>query len=69
MRLQDLSFREGEATSLDVIDARLSLGRARIARAEAAYQFDVRLAQLLELTAQTDRYADYARNADKVLEP
>jgi outer membrane protein TolC len=69
VRLQELSFREGEATSLDVIDARLSLGSARIERAEAAYQFDLRLAQLLELTAQTDRYGEYARRADKVLEP
>jgi outer membrane protein TolC len=69
VRLQDLSFREGEATSLDVIDARLSLGNARIERAEAAYQFDLRLAQLLELTAQTDRYSAYARNADTVVEP
>jgi outer membrane protein TolC len=69
VRMQDLSFREGEATSLDVIDARLSLGKARIERAEAAYQFDLRLAQLLELTAQTDQYSAYARNADKVVEP
>ena len=69
VRLQELSFREGEATSLDVIDARLSLGRARIDRAQAAYQFDLTLAQLLELSAQTDRYGEYARKADKVLAP
>ena len=69
VRLQELSFREGEATSLDVIDARLSLGKARIDRAQAAYQFDLTLAQLLELSAQTDCYGEYARRADKVLAP
>jgi outer membrane protein TolC len=68
VRLQELSFREGEATSLDVIDARTSLGAARIERADAAYQFDLTLAQLLELSGQTDRFGEYARRADKVLE-
>jgi outer membrane protein TolC len=69
VRLQELSFREGEATSLDVIDARLSLGRARIDRAQAAYEFDLTLVQLLELAGQTDRYGDYIRRADKVVDP
>jgi outer membrane protein TolC len=69
VRLQELSFREGEATSLDVIDARLSLARARIERARAAYQFDLTLAQLLELTGQTERFGEYARSPDRVLEP
>jgi outer membrane protein TolC len=69
VRLQELSFREGEATSLDVIDARLSLGRARIDRAQAAYEFDLTLVQLLELAGQTDRYGEYIRRADKVVDP
>jgi outer membrane protein TolC len=68
VRLQELSFREGEATSLDVIDARVSLGRARIERAQAAFQFDLTLAQLLELAGQADRYGEYVRRADKVVD-
>jgi outer membrane protein TolC len=48
LRLQELSFKEGQATSVDVVDARLSLGRAKVERAAAAYQFDVALAQLLK---------------------
>ena len=69
LRLQDLAFREGQATSLDLIDARLSLGGARIERAQAAYQYDYALAQLLEASGQADRYEDYLRTAEKVLIP
>lgn len=65
-RLQELSFREGQATSLDVIDARLQLGAAQVERAQAAYQYDVALAQLLEVSGQMDRYDEFRRRADKV---
>lgn len=67
LRLQELSFREGQATSLDVIDARLRLGSASIERARAAYQYDVALAQLLEVCGQMDRFSAYAEQADKVI--
>ena len=69
VRLQDLSFREGQATSLDVIDARLGLARAKIERSQSAYQFELALAQLLELSGQAARYAEYIRRADRVIEP
>ena len=69
VRLQELSFREGESTSLDVIDARLRLGRARIDRAQAAYQFDVALARLLDLSGLAGEYDTYVQRADRVLEP
>ncbi|WP_066097401.1 TolC family protein [Xanthomonas massiliensis] len=68
LRLQELAFREGQATSLDVIDARLSLGGARVERAQAAYQYDVALAQLLEVSGQMDRYDDFRRRADEVID-
>ncbi len=68
LRLQELSFREGQATSLDVIDARLALGGVRVERAQAAYQYDVALAQLLEVSGQMERFDDYRQRADKVLE-
>ena len=51
-----------------MIDARLALGAARVERAQAAYQFDVALAQLLEVSGQMQRFDDYRRRADKVLE-
>ena len=68
LRLQTLSWREGMATSLDVIDARLSLGGARVERAQAAYQFTVALAQLLEVAGQLDDFENYRQQADKVLQ-
>lgn len=69
LRLQDLSFREGEATSLDVIDARLALGRVHLERAQAAYQFAVTLGDLLDAAGQSDQFDDYIRRADRVIQP
>lgn len=69
LRLQGLSFQEGQATSLDVIDARLQLGKTRIDRALTAWQFDLALIQLLDVSGQTDRFTDYLRQADQVLTP
>ena len=70
LRLQELSFREGQSTSLDVIDARLGLGGALVERAQAAYEYDVALARLLELSGQSARFGDYVRRADhQVLPP
>ncbi|WP_211365995.1 TolC family protein [Verticiella sediminum] len=67
LRLQELSYREGQATSLDVIDARLALGGARVERAQAAYQYDVALAMLLEVSGQMHRYDEFRRRADQTL--
>jgi outer membrane protein TolC len=64
LRLQELSFREGQSTSLDVIDARLGLGGALVERAQAAYEYAVSLARLLELSGQSARFDDYVRKAD-----
>ncbi|WP_049470160.1 TolC family protein, partial [Stenotrophomonas maltophilia] len=68
LRLQELAFREGQATSLDVIDARLGLGGARVERAQAAYQYDIALAQLLEVSGQMDRFEEFRRRADEVID-
>src|SRR5690606_23977669 len=68
LRLQELSFHEGQVTSLDVIDARLQLGAVMVERAQAAYEYDVALARLLEISGRLNNYHDYFRQADKVLE-
>ena len=68
LRLQTLAFREGQATSLDVIDARLALGGAQVERAQAAYQYDVALAHLLEVSGQMDQYEAFALAADQVID-
>lgn len=69
LRLQELGFREGQSTSLDVIDARLALGGARVERAQAAYQYDLALAQLLEISGQSGRFDEYLRKADRTVSP
>lgn len=69
LRLQSLSFREGQATSLDVIDARLRLGAVGIERAQAAYQYDVALAGLLDVSGQMQDFSHYLAQADKVILP
>lgn len=69
LRLQQLSFREGLATSLDVIDAHLRSSGAQVQRLQAAYQFDVTLAQLLAASGQVDQYASYVARADKSIAP
>src|SRR5690606_16933152 len=68
LRLQELAFREGQVTSLDVIDARLQLGGAMVERAQAAYEYDVALARLLEISGRIDHYYEYVRQADKALQ-
>ncbi|WP_034158137.1 TolC family protein [Sphingomonas sp. ERG5] len=67
LRLQTLSYREQQATSLDVIDAQLGLGRARIQRAQAANDYVQALAQLLSMSGQISRIPDYLARADKVI--
>ena len=69
LRLQQLSFREGLATSLDVIDAQLRLSGAQLQRVQTAYQFDVTLAQLLAASGQIDRFASYIARADTSIAP
>ena len=68
LRLQTVSFHEGFGTSLDVIDAQLALAQTRIERAHAAWQFDVALIRLLEVSGQTGRFAEYISRADGVLD-
>ncbi|WP_136162516.1 TolC family protein [Sphingomonas flavalba] len=67
LRLQRLSYREQQATSLDVIDAELGLGRARIQRAQAAHDYVLALAQLLDLSGEIGALPDYAARADRAV--
>ena len=67
LRLQTLSYREQQATSLDVIDAQLGLARARIQRAQAANDYVQALAQLLNVSGMIDEMPRYVAEADKVI--
>ena len=61
---QNAAFREGMGSSSDLIDAELNLAKVRAERLQAAYQYDVLLAQLLEAAGVSDEYTAYARRAD-----
>lgn len=68
LRLQTLSYRERQATSLDVVDAELGLGKARIERAQAANEYIQALANLFNASGQMDRLPDYLSRADMVIQ-
>lgn len=67
LRLQSFSFREGQATSLDVIDAQLGLGRARIQRAQAAHDYVLSLAAWLEATGRASALASFVNHPDRII--
>jgi outer membrane protein TolC len=69
LRLRQRGFDEGQATSLDVNDARDALARAETARALAAYEFVVALAQLLEASGQGNKLSEFVQQADVQLRP
>jgi outer membrane protein TolC len=69
LRLRERGFDEGQATSLDVNDARNALARAETSRAAAAYDFVVALAQLLEASGQANTLPDFVKRADIQLRP
>lgn len=67
LRLQSVSFREGLATSLDVIDAQLGLGRARIQRAQAAHDYVLSLTGWLEATGRATALASFVNHPDRIV--
>lgn len=64
LRLQEVAFSQQQATALDVIDARLALAKAQVQRSQAAHDYVLALARLLEVTGQPDRLGEYAQGAD-----
>jgi len=63
LRARKRSFEEGMATSLDVVDAQLSLSAIQVERMQAAYSFDVTLAQLLEACGRGIEFPRYLDGA------
>ena len=55
LRVRTRAFEEGLGTSLDVVDARLSLSRVELERLVAAYEFDVAVAELLEASGEAEK--------------
>lgn len=66
LRVQEIGFREGEATASAVIDARNLLGTARLQRAAAAYEYDLSLAALLAASGNGQTLNDYLQRDDRI---
>lgn len=69
LRVQQVAFREGEATATAIIDARNALSRAQLQRAVAAFQYDTALSALLTASGQGARFNDYILRADAKVMP
>ena len=63
LRLAQVSFKNAQATSADVDDASLNLTKVSIERAQAAYDYVVALAQLLDTAGAADQLPVHARSA------
>ena len=64
LRMKNAAFLEGMSSSSDLIDAELNLAGVRTERLQAAYNFDLLLAQLLETAGISDEFPAYARRSD-----
>lgn len=64
LRMKNAAFLEGMSSSSDLIDAELNLAGIRTERLQAAYHYDLLLAQLLEAAGISDEFPAYARRDD-----
>lgn len=58
-RAKNAAFKEGMATSNDVVDAELNLAKCKLQRMSEAYKFAVSLSKLLALTGDWEEYSMY----------
>ena len=64
LRMKNAAFLEGMSSSSDLIDAELNLAGIRTERLQAAYNYDLLLARLLEAAGISDEFPAYARRND-----
>ena len=64
LKTKNAAFLEGMSSSTDLIDAELNLAKVKTERIEAAYRYDVSLAQLLEAAGISDEFTAYMRRQD-----
>jgi outer membrane protein TolC len=68
LRLRERGFEEGQATTLEVNEARNALARAETARAESSFEFVVALSRLLQASGQRS-LSEFVQQADVRLTP
>ncbi len=64
LRSKRRAFLEGLSSSSELIDAELELASVRAKRLQAAYDYDLALAQLLETTGISDEFFTYLHRSD-----
>ena len=64
LKTKNAAFLEGMSSSTDLIDAELNLAKVKTERIEAAYRYDVLLAQLLEAAGVSNEFTSYMRRSD-----
>ncbi len=69
LRAERKAYEAAVGTSLDVVDAQLSLSNAQVDRLHALYDLDLALARLLEASGQSDRFLAYLDRATPTEEP
>ena len=67
LRVQRLSFAEGEAPSSSIVDAESALSTTQTQRIAAAYEYDLALVGLLAASHRVDEYSSYITRADRRL--
>ena len=65
LRLNRLAFDQGVATSLEVVDAQLALGKVKIDRYKALFDYVDALASLLRAGGSAPAILDYAEKGDE----
>lgn len=64
LKAKRAAFLEGMSSSSDLVDAELNLAKVKTERIQAAYNYDVLLAKLLETAGISDEFALYLRRND-----
>jgi outer membrane protein TolC len=67
LRVQRVSFFEGEASSSALVDAEATLASTQTQRIAAAYEYDLALAGLLATSHRVDDFTTYLARADRRL--
>lgn len=68
LRLRKAGLREGTSTAVDLMDAETQMAKVQTERAQAAYDYVVALAQLLESSGLSQEFGAYLARADVKVE-
>lgn len=66
LRLKEMAFNNGMASSQDVTDARLLLSKNRIESLQSAFDYDIALSKLLESCGINDQFINYKNSTNYI---